>query len=278
MEENPVFTPEIELESVSFYYPESEQLVFNGLSLELPKGVTTLVGQNGTGKSTLLLLAAGILLPVEGRVQLQGRDTRELQDERARQRHVSFVYQNMEFETEENIGDLLEFVHENGFHERKDSGLIPALVKVCELEKVLNKKTQEVSKGELQRAVIAFSLLYGSRIIMMDEPIFALEQYQKQRIMEFLIQHVHEQGLSLYYSLHELDLSQRYSDYLLLFQKSGQPALGLTRELFTRETIEKAYEVPLVMLKHREAVFRESLLTLTRRIRGRGQDTAQRGS
>jgi ABC-type cobalamin/Fe3+-siderophores transport system ATPase subunit len=250
---------EIRLQNVSFYYPESQVLVFNKLSIDLPKGVTTLVGQNGTGKSTLLLLAAGILLPVEGTVYLQGIDTRNLREEQERQRYVSFVYQNMEFETEENIGDLLEYVHANGFHQTKDPALVPELVEVCELKQVLSKKTQEVSKGELQRTIIAFSLLYGSKIIMMDEPIFALEDYQKQRIMAYLVDYSRTRGVSLYYSVHELDISEKYSDYLMLFHKNGRVELGPTEELFTRNNIEEAYEVPLVMLKRREAIYREVL-------------------
>jgi iron complex transport system ATP-binding protein len=250
---------EIRLENLSFYYPESEQLVFNDLSLDLPKGITTLIGQNGTGKSTLLLLSAGILLPQEGNVYLRGIDTRNLREEQERQRHVSFVYQNMEFETEENIGDLLDYVYENGFHETKDPELITELIEVCELEKLLSKKTQEVSKGQLQRTIIAFSLLYGSKIIMMDEPIFALEEYQKHRIMKYLIEYARSRDLSLYYSVHELDISQTYSDYLLLFHKNGRIELGPTKELYNRKNIEEAYEVPYIMLKRKEAIYREAL-------------------
>jgi ABC-type cobalamin/Fe3+-siderophores transport system ATPase subunit len=257
------FSPEIRLEKVSYYYPETEQLVFNDLSIELPKGVTTLVGQNGTGKSTLLLLAAGILLPVEGTVYLQEIDTRDLREEQERQRYVSFVYQNMEFETEETIGDLLEYVHENGFHETKDSGLVSNLVDVCELNKVLRKKPQDVSKGELQRTIVAFSLLYGSRIIMLDEPIFALEEYQKHRIMDFLVDYSRAQEVSLYYSVHELDISEKYSDYLLLFHKNGKLELGQTKQLFTKGNIEEAYEVPYIMLKRKEAIYREALQNLS---------------
>jgi ABC-type cobalamin/Fe3+-siderophores transport system ATPase subunit len=253
--------PEIHLERVSFYYPETQVLVLNRLSLDLPRGVTTLVGQNGTGKSTLLLLAAGILLPVEGTVLLQGIDTRDLREERKRQRYVSFVYQNMEFETEEPIGDLLEYVYANGFlPDRSDGGLVRELIAVCELSPVLGRRLQEVSKGELQRAIIAFSILYGSRILMMDEPIFALEDRQKQRIMEFLVHYVHEQDLSLFYSVHELDLSRRYSDYLLLFSQDGTPRIGPTPELFTRDNIENAYQVPFTMLKAREQLYRRYLL------------------
>jgi iron complex transport system ATP-binding protein len=259
MPDNSELRTEIRLENVSFYYPETEQLVFNDLSIDLPRGITTLVGQNGTGKSTLLLLAAGILLPVEGTVHLGGIDTRNLREEQERQRHVSFVYQNMEFETEESIGNLLEYVHENGFHETKDPALIAELVEVCELKRVLGKKTQEVSKGELQRTIIAFSLLYGSKILMMDEPIFALEEYQKHRIMKYLVEYASSRDLSLYYSVHELDISEKYSDYLLLFHKNGRIELGPTSELFNRTNIEEAYEVPYVMLKRKEAIYREAL-------------------
>jgi len=251
---------EIRLEHVSFYYPDSDRLVFSDLSLELPRGIVTLVGQNGTGKSTLLLLASGILLPVKGRVIILGVDTRQLREENDRQRYVSSVYQNMEFETEEPIGALLEHVHTHGYHERKDPALLVTLVEICELKKILGKRTQEISKGELQRTIVAFSLLYGSRILMMDEPIFALEERQKSRIMEFLVDYVHRESLSLFYSVHELEISRKYSDYLLLFDKNGPPRLGPTEELFTREEIERAYQVPYLMLKRKEALFRDSLL------------------
>jgi len=259
MPAKPVPRNEIRLEKVSFYYPETEQLVFNELSIDLPAGITTLVGQNGTGKSTLLLLAAGVLLPVEGTVHLRGIDTRNLREEQERQRHVSFVYQNMEFETEQSIGDLLQYVHENGFHETKDPELVTELVELCELRKVLGKKTQEVSKGELQRTIVAFSLLYGSKIIMMDEPIFALEEYQKHRLMKYLVEYARSRDLSLFYSVHELDISEKYSDYLLLFHKNGRIQLGKTDVLYKRKNIEEAYEVPYIMLKRKEAIYREAL-------------------
>ena len=259
MPDNPDHDVEITLENVSFYYPDTVRLVFSDLSIGLPRGITTLVGQNGTGKSTLLRLAAGVLLPVQGSVLLRGIDTRALRGDQERYRHVSLVEQNIEFETEESIGDLLADVHENGFHETKDPGLVSELVEVCELNKVLSRKTQEVSKGELQRTIIAFSLLYGSKILMFDEPIFALEDYQKHRIMKYLIEYAKSRDLSLYYSVHELDISEKYSDYLLLFHKNGRFELGATSQLFNRGNIEEAFEVPYVMLKRKEAIYREYL-------------------
>jgi len=233
--------------------------VFDGLDLDLPRAVVSLVGQNGTGKSTLLALAAGSVVPDEGRVLVDGVDTRELRDERTRQRRVSYVWQNMEFETEAPIGELLEAVHEGGFRAVKRAGFVAELVEAFELAPVLGRRTQEVSKGELQRTILAFSLLYGAPLLVMDEPIFALEEPQKERALEYLCAYARREAIGLFFSLHELDLSRRYSDHLLLFHRGEPPLLGPTAELFTRETIERAYEVPFDLLKRREALYRKML-------------------
>ena len=257
-------TPEIVFERVSFRYPETEADIFTGLDLELPPGMVSLVGQNGTGKSTLLLLASGRLLPTGGRVFIRGRDTRELTGEADRQALVSFIYQNMEFEAEEPIGRLLEFVKDGGAFKDEPRSRIDELVEVFELGAVLRRRMQEVSKGELQRAILAFSLLYGAPILAMDEPVFALEDRQKKAVMSHLAGLAHAGAMSIYYSAHELDLSQEYSDHLVLFSRSAAPRVGPTTEMFTREIIENAYEVPFHLLKRWEELYRAYLVKLLR--------------
>jgi ABC-type cobalamin/Fe3+-siderophores transport system ATPase subunit len=209
------------------------------------------------------------VLPTEGRVLIRGTDTRELADEAARLELVSFIYQNMEFETEEPIGQLLEYVLESGLREKGGRALMAALVDAFELAPVLERKTQEVSKGELQRTILAFSLLYGSPILAMDEPIFALEDRQKTKAMGYLKALAAKGCVSLYYSVHELDISKDYSDHVLLFSKDAPPRIGPTSEIFTREIIEEAYEVPFDMLKKREELYRKYLVELLR-VRGEG--------
>ena len=250
---------EVTFENITFQYPETDALVFKDFSLTLSKGITTFVGQNGTGKSTLLLLGAGVLLPNEGKVYLQGVDTAQLRDENERQRYVSFIFQNMEFETEENIQTLLHFVYDNGVREDNDVELISTLIQAFELEPCLLKKTQEVSKGELQRTILAFSLLYGSRIIMMDEPVFAMEDSQKHSAMKFFTEFAKKENISICYAVHDLDISQKYSDHTLLFYKDAPPVYGPTQDILTRENLEKSYEIPLIFLRQKETVYREAL-------------------
>ena len=257
--------PLIELENVTFSYPDfADRIVFSDLTLGLPPGIVSLVGQNGTGKSTLLLLAAGSVLPQEGRVRIMGIDTAELRDEHERQRYVSYVFQNMEFETEEPAGALLDYVYENGFHEDRSKAFLDELIDVFELKRCLDKRTQEISKGEMQRVILAFSLLYGSKILVLDEPIFALEDYQKTRALDYLTGYARKEGVSLYFSLHELELSKKYSDHTLLFYKDQRIILGPTEQVFTRDNIEEAFQIPYHMLKIKQALYREMLTAAER--------------
>ncbi len=180
---------------------------------------------------------------------------------------VSFIYQNMEFETEEPIGELLRFVKAGGALRGEPPDLVEGLVEVFELQPILHRRMQEVSKGELQRAILAFSLLYGSPLLAMDEPIFALEDRQKKAVMAHLAALARAGTVSIYYSVHELDISREYSDHLVLFSRNTPPRTGPTAQMFTQEIMENAYEVPFPMLKRREELYRRYLVELLR-IRG----------
>ncbi|MFP4383760.1 MAG: ATP-binding cassette domain-containing protein [Spirochaetia bacterium] len=275
----------------SFFYtqapdtaaPETEALenpqeitqVFDDLSISLPEGVVSVVGQNGIGKSTFLLLAAARLFPAKGSVKIFGKDTSQfanaLEDpdlEEERNRYVSFIYQNMEFETSDPVGEIMEYVYDQGYYEEKDPEFLRDIIKELELSEVLTKRTQELSKGQLQRVIIAFSMLYGSKLIGMDEPVFALEDHQKEKALEFLMDFARSRKVNIYYSIHELDLSRKYSDYILLFHKNGDVEIGPTKELFTRENIEKAYQVPYNMLNRKENLYREMLIQRSKALRG----------
>ncbi|HQJ06360.1 MAG TPA: ABC transporter ATP-binding protein, partial [Spirochaetota bacterium] len=226
-------------------------------------GVTGLVGQNGVGKSTFMLLCGGLLLPQSGDIYINGINSRDVySDELTRRELVSFIYQNMEFETEENISALLKEVYNNGFLAGKNvsENIIDEVIDVCELEKILDRKTQEISKGELQRTIVAFSILYGTQIIMMDEPVFACEDYIKNKMFDYLIGYSKKYNISILYSAHELELTEKYSEYVIFFYKKSNPIIGKTSELFGKKNIEEVFDAPYSVLKKREQFYREGLL------------------
>ena len=252
--------PIICLSRVSFQYDGSTRPVFSDLSLELEGGVTFLTGPNGSGKTTLLLLAGGRLIPDEGTISIFGRETTEFTDEESRNLLASFIYQNMEFETAESIAALMEQIYEAGGHTHTRDDFIPELIRVFNLEDEKAKRTQELSKGALQRCIIAFSLLYGSPAVLMDEPVFSLEEERKVRVMEYLREYAERSGTAFFISAHELPLARRFSHQVLLFSKEGTIEQGAPEAVLTPEKLEASYGIPAAMLREKEALHRRHLL------------------
>lgn len=248
----------VQFRDVTFQWNEGEPL-FTNLTLTLPRGITTLTGQNGSGKSTLMLLAGGRILPQKGRVLLNGKATSDYYDEEERNLTASFVYQNMEFETQEIAGDLLEQIGRTGNLGSDAPGVLRELTEALELESLMNRPLQRNSKGEMQRLICAFALLYGSPVLFMDEPFFAMEERQRIKALDYIKDYIHRREASLIISLHELELSVKYSDNSLLIYKDERMMLGKTGEVLIRENIEEAYQLPMDLLHSKEHLYRENL-------------------
>lgn len=267
----------VAFDDVTFTYPPVEddldengnqivpKPVFEHFSASLPTGFVSFVGQNGCGKSTLMLLASGRLQPDSGEVTLLGKKLCTMDDEE-KNLLASMIYQNMEFETEDKVEELLTQVLENGKFAgkakgiRSDKSLIEEVTEVFELEESLGKILTHLSKGEIQRVLLAFSILYGSDSIFMDEPMFAMEDRQKEKSLEYLRDYVHKTGKTIYISMHEIDLSKKYADQVLLFYPNRDMSLGTPAEVLTDEDLEKAYEIPAALLKKKEDLTRNQLI------------------
>lgn len=284
-------TPVIHFNDVSYQWPDLDKNgtlestagrpVFEDFNVDIPGGFISLTGPNGTGKSTFMLLAGGRILPTAGRIDLAGINTRELcgewadkngkpgpgltpEIEHKRNLVCSFLYQNMEFEPQDgdsaSIGSLLEYVYSNGGHCSKNEQYLLNVVQTFEIELLRNRKLDAVSKGEIQRILLAFSALYGSRVLMMDEPIFAMEQYQKERALEFFKDMQLRTGTTVLVSLHELALTRKYADTVLLFYPDHRIDMGSCAEILTKEALEDAYGVPAAMLYDTERLVRNTMI------------------
>lgn len=285
----------IQFEDITFVYPPTDEEalqeeaaptpIFQHFTASLPGGFVSLVGPNASGKSTFMLLAAGRLLPQRGRILLLGQDTRDLAEEE-RSQLASFIYQNMEFDTKDKVAQLLQQVYSSGLFsgscqpvkevllgkkpfEGAEDGLtkevptskdlLEQVIHVLELEELGEKSLRTLSKGQMQRVILAFSLLYGSRSIFMDEPLFALENRQKHRILGFIKSYCRDFGVTVYISMHELELTRLYPDSVLLFYPNRDMDFGTPQEVLVPAALEKAYGVPVAMLKDAERLTRRNL-------------------
>lgn len=215
-----------------------------------------MVGPNGIGKSTFLLLAGGRLLPDSGTVRLLGADTRDLPDEQARNERASFIYQNMEFETDAPLGEVLPQVAAVGGDSQPP---LQEVLAVTDLHSQLLSRLQELSKGEMQRAIVAMSILYSSPVVLMDEPLFAVEPRHAEAIMEYLRDDCRRRNRVVVASVHDVHLARSYGDHAVLFFQDGTIQRGSARELLERDTLERAFQAPWDTLHERQALYRRML-------------------
>ncbi|MCQ2613122.1 MAG: ABC transporter ATP-binding protein [Treponemataceae bacterium] len=254
----------IEFNNVSYTYPavEDDELqpkpVFDYFTAALPASFISLIGPNASGKSTFMLLASGRVKPQQGKVLLLGQDVAAM-DEEARGKLSSFVYQNMEFDTDDKVAELLEYVFNNGLYAGKEKALFDSTLEAFELAKTLDKKLTGIAKGEIQRVLLAFSVLFGSKSVFLDEPMFAMETRQKEKAMDFLRSYSAERKIPVCMAMHELDLSRRYAENVLLFYPDRNMDFGTPDEVLVKEALEKAYGVPAAMLREAEQLNRKSL-------------------
>jgi ABC-type multidrug transport system ATPase subunit len=240
--------------------------VFSGLTMKLPSGFVFMVGPNGIGKSTLMLLAAARLFPAKGEIRIYGESTLQFVDaalepdvEERRNRLVSFVYQNMEFETELSLGDILEMVARNSVDESAAGDRFREIIAAADLTDRLTARMQELSKGEMQRGIVAMSLLYGSPIVMMDEPVFAVEPHRAEKLFEYLRAVCRERGLAIYTSVHDVRLAQQFADKVVLMHTDGLIEAGDPAVLLARDRLEQAFKAPWDTLYRRQSLYRDLL-------------------
>ncbi len=274
---------------VSFFWPDpstgkieaGSKPVFSGFTADIPGGFVSLTGPNGAGKTTFMLLAGARVLPIEGVVRLFGMDTRILSGasspdgtapgpgltpdvEHRRSLACSYIYQNMEFEKDSagelSLAAVLDQVYEGGGLQGNAEDLKKTVYSVFELEKLKDRRLDALSKGEQQRVYLAFSALYGSKSIMMDEPMFAMEPRQKEKALDFFKNLCRETSVSVYVSLHELALTRKYFDTVMLFHSDRSIDLGTPEEVLTAESLEKAYGVPEAMLYDGEKLTRAAFV------------------
>ena len=257
----------IEFNDVSFTYPadEGEVLppVYDHFTGNIPGGFTSVIGPNGCGKSTFMLLASGRIQPSNGKIYLLGQEINKLSEEK-KNLLASVIYQNMEFESEDKVEQLLSFVYQNGVLKAnakgiKGSDLFAEVVDTFELSSVMKHGLTQISKGENQRVLLAFSLLYGSASVFMDEPLFAMEDMQKKTALEYLRAYSMETKTPMFISMHELDLTRMFAEKVLLIHPDRNMSYGTVEEVMTNDELEKAYGIPASMLKHNETLTREEL-------------------
>jgi lipoprotein-releasing system ATP-binding protein len=215
----------LRLENITRRYKEGEgQLeVFSGLELSLRPGeIVALVGQSGSGKSSLLHIAGLLEAPTSGEITIEGQATSKLDDgarTAIRRGTIGFVYQAHhllpEFDALENVV-LPQMI--GGKSRAEAATEAERLLTVLGLGKRLGHRPSQLSGGEQQRVAIARALANSPRILLADEPTGNLDPKTSGGVFDALIAITKAQGLSALIATHNFELASRMDRALLLHQ------------------------------------------------------------
>lgn len=200
------------------------------IQAQLSGRVTVLFGPSGAGKTTILEAMAGLRSPSRGTMALNGRrvyDSVNGIDLPAHERHVGYVSQDVSLFPHLNVRRNLLYGQRSGG--RLDLGTVTAML---EIEALLDRRIGGLSGGEKQRVALGRALMSAPEILLLDEPLAAVDVELRRRILPYLERIRDEVRVPIIYVTHDRDEARRFADHVLLLERgsvvrSGTPAVVL---------------------------------------------------
>lgn len=236
----------LELEHASFRYRESVAL--DDVTLAIPAGsLVALVGENGSGKSTLLKIAARVLPLSSGEAKLDGRALRAWQPKEYAQR-VGYLPQEPELPFSMRALDVVvsgraPFLGRFGWESEADYLVAKEALETCDAAHLAERDLEEMSGGERKRVFLARVLAGQPRLILLDEPLAALDLAHVQAVSQLLRDIVARTGATVIFASHDLNWAAAYADRMIVMHRGRAVLDAAPAEVMKPETMAKYFRV-----------------------------------
>jgi len=221
----------LRVEDVSHRY--SDELALEHVSLAVHKGeFMTLLGPSGCGKTTLLRIVAGLVSPTAGSVHLHGDDVTRLPPHK---RRVNMVFQRVTLFPHLDVFDNVAFgLRLAKVPKQEISTRVRDALALVRLEGFAHRRSDELSGGQAQRVALARALVNRPEVLLLDEPLSALDLRIRLE-MEVELRRVHrETGATLVYVTHDQHEALALSDRIAVFDHGRIEQVGTPAEVYRR--------------------------------------------
>ena len=205
----------IRLENVRFCYGNGPDVIDSG-ELEIPSGLTMLLGPNGCGKTTLLKLLAGVEKPKSGRVIVEEIDL--WREEVEARRRLAYVPDHPELTPYATLREILTFVCRL---RREAPSRVQETLERVGLEAMGHRSVRELSQGQRRRAVLAAAWIGRPRVLLLDEPFEAMDRNIREEILAW-IEALVEQGATAIVGTHEFETLVSRATAAMTIQVGGK--------------------------------------------------------
>ena len=233
----------IVLENLWFTYDKVNQVLRN-INLTIKDGeYVAIIGNNGSGKSTLLKLVVGLIKPTQGRVLVNGLDTRTSKVSDLA-RNIGFFFQNP------NDQLFASTVRDEIAFGLKNLKLNPEIIKTrvdeavndFQLENVQEVFPRFLARGDKQKVCLASIIVMGPRIILLDEPTTGQDNHDSRAVMD-LAKRLNQRGITIILVTHQMINVAEYANRTLLLNNGELAAEGPTREVLGNTELMRACDL-----------------------------------
>lgn len=210
---------------------DGRTLVVKDLDLSIQKGeFVTLLGPSGSGKTTILMMLAGFQAPTAGEILLDGDP---IQDLPARKRGIGMVFQNYALFPHMTVGANLAFpleVRGMGADERRER--VERVLRLVRLEGFVDRRPGQLSGGQQQRVAIARALVFEPSLVLMDEPLGALDRSLRDE-MQYEIRRIHQKlAVTVVYVTHDQQEAMVMSDRVAVLRDGVVEQIAVPEGLY----------------------------------------------
>ena len=190
----------------------------------------TLLGPSGCGKTTLLRLIAGFDFPTDGEILLYGQDIAPLPPYK---RPVNTVFQNYSLFPHMTVGQNIGFGLEMlGKPKAEIESRVAEMLRLVRMEELRNRKTSQISGGQQQRVALARALAPQPKVLLLDEPLSALD-YKLRKDMQIELKRLqHETGITFIFVTHDQEEALTMSDRIAVMSKGHILQVGTPRDIY----------------------------------------------
>ena len=235
--------PILEIQNLYYQYPRSEEHAVKDTTIEVSRGeVVAIMGENGSGKTTLLNLIAGLLRPKPGQVIIDGKDMKRLKLHQLAGK-VGIVFQNPDLLLQaETVRAEVKFGPKNL---KLKSDMLNTLVNETltqfELSDIAEEAPYSLSRGQRQRVAVASTFSLHPDIFLLDEPTTGQDAHHLQSMMDELCNQIHQENRTLIFATHNIEITQKYADRVLLMHEGeliydGSPTAAFINQKLMQKT------------------------------------------
>ena len=212
---------------------DGEQLVVKDLNLYIKKGeFLTMLGPSGSGKTTCLMMLAGFETATHGEIRLNGKPINNIPPHK---RGIGMVFQNYALFPHMTVGENLSFPLEvRGLEKSLRELKVKNALDMVQMSDFIGRRPAQLSGGQQQRIALARSLVFEPDLVLMDEPLGALDKQLREH-MQYEIKHIHEQlGVTVVYVTHDQSEALTMSDRVAVFDDGRIQQLATPADLYER--------------------------------------------